>query len=577
MKNKVNFPIVNLDTKLSEQAIGTAIAPAIKLSDREILEFARSFPVQLSNSHRARFDNWQPVLFYHDDTLIRYQFSEFTKLNILQKHLEILRAEAEAYLIHHNLGFIELAEYEKNRFLHRALGILPDNKEDRFFEILTCPGYKPAAEVQNLVNDTDLFKQKLLLVKKEFGQSTALAIGLLIQSGAKFFSEFEYYGQKLDFLLRKIANLPQIQKLLEQRRIEDSFNNQFVFLSTLHDRMHKYLPKRKVDDKNIFLTDILDKDWDNNNEISGSEVVFTSLDCIVLSRFGFETNCVHCDGKLCLEIITSEKTLYWEPLSNSPLSFTGPVVKYIGDFTFLISQTFIKMANFYFQMRRDFTKTIDLYHKAIELTPNIPGNYANLAQVYIKSNYPRQAIENLKKALELQSDSAEYHHLLGIVYCLVEEWEQAISHLQTALTLQPNRIEILNNLAYCYEQTKEARKAEDIYFQILALKPDYFEASFGIGNVYLTLKLYDRAIYYYQQTLRLNPASEHCLYNLAQTYYINGDIQESIKTYQELLKINPNHAAGWYNLGIIYRDTGNQDEAIKCIERAIRLNPNLMK
>ena len=577
MKNKVRFPSVNLDTKLGEQAIETAIASAIKLTDREILEFARSFPAKLSRSHRARFDTWQPVLFYHDDALIRYQFSEFTKLNVLQKHLEILRAEAEAYLIHDNLGCCELNPYERNRFLHRALGILPDNKEERFIEILTCPGFKPVGDLQNLANDALAFKNSLLMVKKEFGQSTALAIGLLIQGGAKLFSEFEYYGQKLDLLLRKIVNFPQIQQLLEQRRVEDSFNNQLVFLTTLRDRLLKYLPRRIQNERSIFLTDILEVDWDNNNEINGSEVVFVSLDSIILSRFGFETDCAICDDHLCLAIITSEKTIYWESLSETSLSYHDPVTKYHGNFLFLIAQTYTKMANYYIQMRRDFNKAIDLYQKAIALSPDIAVIYANLSNVYIEANKPRQAIEYIQKALAIQSDSSEYHSLFGIANCLIEDWKTAISAFKKSLVLKPNKIEILNNLGYCYERTEELRKAEDIYFHSLALKLNNFKANFGLGNVYYGLKLYSRAIYYYQQALQIDATSEHCIYNLAKTYYENEDVNESIKTYLELLKINPNHASGWYNLGIIYRDTGNQDEAIKCIERAIRLNPNLMK
>jgi tetratricopeptide (TPR) repeat protein len=546
-------------------------------TDRELLEYAKHFHESVSSSHRVHFSSWSCPLSIQDDSLIRYRPYELFNLSPLQRHLEILRTEAEAWLIHNKLGYCDLAQWEKDAFIQRALGILPDNKEERFAEIITCPGFRPAVELQNFYHNIDSFKKGLQSIKKEFGQSTALPFGLLIQSGTKTRSDFEYYGQKFDLILRKITHLPQVQELLITKRIENSFSSQFIFLATLRDRLLKKMPHRIQDEKKFFLTDIIDVNWDTCHEIHGAELSFAALDSIILSKFGFENNCVIVDDNILLEVITAEKVIYWEPLTNAPITFYSPMVKYRSDFLFLIALTFVKIADVYVQLGRDFEKAIELYEKAINLIPDFPATYANLSQVYIKTNSPKQAITSLEKAIAINPEAAEYHHLMGLAYCLTHDWAPAITALKTAVSIRPSYIEALNNLAYAYEQAGDLNKAKDIYLQILSIKPNYFEANFGLGNVYFNYKQYQRAITHFERALKLKPNSQRVYYNLAQTYFEMGELDTSIKTYKELLRHNPNHAAAWYNLGIIYRNKGMKKEAVKCIEQAVRFNPNLMR
>lgn len=523
--------MINTKFKITQPITSTEVVAVIKKTEHEILAYVQNVRDDLSILGAKRFDSWQFPLYYYNESLVRYNTAEFLHLNPLQKHLEILRAEAEAYLIHQNLSCCGFTSQERNFYLQRAAGILPENEEERFLEILTCPGFRPP-ELQNLYNDIELFKQGLQYIKKAFGQSTALLFGLLIQNGVKSISEFKYYGQKIDLLFQEIMKLPDIQALLEQRHFDLTFENQFIFLATLRDRILKYLPQRRRDEQNIFITNILNRDWKNSRAIEGSAIVFSALDAIILSKFGFDTKFASAspDETLYLEIITPEKTLYWEPLSDAAISYFAPFISYRGDFLFLISQTFVKMANRYAEMGRDLDKAIDLFQKSINLTPDIPARYADLSKIYLKTNNPKKAIQYLQKAIEMESDVVDYYELLGVTYCLVQDWSKAISVFKSAITIKPQSIETLNNLGYCYEQIGELHKAEDIYRQILVLEPSYFKASFGLANVYFALKRYELAIYYYAQALKSDPQSEHCFYNLARTYYENGDVKKVLKS-----------------------------------------------
>jgi len=566
------------------------LSNAVTRSDEELLEYAKHVHNKLPAFHQSYFENWRMPLYLDEGTLIRFTPYEFFSLNSLQRHLEILRAEAEAWLIHQNLQLCELSQWEKEQYIQRAIGILPDSEEERFKEILTYPGLSTVSELKHLRSNLEHYKTTLILIEQEFGQATALAFGHLCQSSIELRSEFEIYGQKIELLFRNIINFPQIQRLLKILQKDNSFETQFTFLATLRDWFLRHMPPRVQNEKIFLLSDFLNQRFDILTQIAGAEVLFASLDSIVLSKCGFNTHCVitgEADTSLniCLEIITPTRSIYWEPLANAPLSYHIPVVKYRGNFIFLIANTFIKMADVYEQhaiasgadTSKNFEKAIGYYSKAIDLAVDFPLAYAKLAQVYNRINEPRQAVGYLLKAIECNPNAAEYHHLLGLAYCMTGDWSKAVPSLKTASVLKPNYIEALNNLAYCYEQLNDLQKAKDIYERLIVLAPNYFEANLGLANVYHGMRKYDKAITYYDKALKINPQSERCFYNLALTHYEKGNIDSSIAHYKKVLRLNPNHAAAWYNLGINYRNKGMQKEAVKCIAQAVRYNPNLMK
>ncbi|MBS4016499.1 MAG: tetratricopeptide repeat protein [Candidatus Latescibacteria bacterium] len=553
------------------------IGSAVIDNDKELLHYAQVYLEKKITDNEMSQGEWHCPLFYRDNVLIRFEGYEYFNLSPLQKYLEILRAEAEAWLIHNKMDYCELSDWEKENYMKRALGILPDNTDEQFCEILASPFF------QRQPSDIKKLMAEIEWIEKEYGQHTALAFAILQHNGVSKKSEFEYYGQKLDMLFAKILSFPQMQTVWQNNKIERSFDTEYILLATLRDRILKHLPERVEDNRRVLLIDFLEdysqleNNPDKTNKIGASELLFACLDSIILSRFDLENSCVVSNDTILLEIVPQERLIYWNPLSNAPIAYAKPTINYRNDYRFLIAKTIAKIADVYLQLSRDSHKAIQHYQNAISVIPDYPETYASLAQIYIKLKDARRAVETLSKAIEINPDSAEYYHMQGLAYCLSSNFAQAIKELKKAITLQPNYIEALNNLGVCYEQTGETNKALETYNQIINIEPNYFQANFGLGNVYFTLKKYERALIYFERATKLDPQSSNCLYNLAQTYYELGEVNNSIKTYKQLLQINPNHAASWYNLGIIYRNKGMKKEAVKCIEQAVRLNPNLMK
>lgn len=547
-------------------------------NDADLLKFAKEY-LDKSNYETNK---WHCPVYFYDDVLIRFLPFEFANLNPLQKHLEILRAEAEGILINKRLATSE--ELPENNFQlrqtsiqalkARALGIIPKYFEEQFSEILTCSYFK----LPDFYLDIIRFKNGLEMIEKEFGQATALAFGVLILSGVKNSAELCRYGKKLDYYFSKVTSLPQIAHLLEQRAINNSFESQFILISTLRDTILKFLLKRKYDNRKLLLTDLLNTDFSQPTRIiAGDDLVFATLDSIVLSKIGFDVNFVIIDEQVCLEIVTPEKLLYWWPLSTSTVSTASPTIKYRGNFLLLISLYFLTFGEFYARLAHNFQTEFDFYLKAKFLTPDLYKVYIKLARACLKMNNPNRAIEYLQAGSDYLTNAAEYYALLGLAYCLLKDWEHGISALQELIALAPNNVEGWNNLALAYSEKGDFANAEKAYQTILTLKPNYFPALFGLGNLYFVTKQFNQAVSYYQKALKIKADAENVLFNLGQVYYEMGETDKSIKTYKKLLAINPKHATAWNNLGIIYRNQGMKKQAMKCLEQAVKLNPNLIK
>ncbi|MEO0091137.1 MAG: tetratricopeptide repeat protein [candidate division WOR-3 bacterium] len=609
----INSQKVSASKILAETSIEPQLKNAIFQTDKELLDYAhrittsRISPYEKSSSDiypLSLFTSrlWQFPLYFADDVLLRYTEFEFKSLSPLQKHLEIIRAQAEALLIHHKLNFCVLSDLEYNQNISRAIGILPMHIEDQLDELLTCPGFLTPDERQIDYNNIDALINNLDMLKKELGTSLELIYAMLLLSGIKSNDEFLSYGQKTDIILSRITNLPLVSAQLKHAQSTNALESQLNFLTVLREQIAELLPMRQLDETNFLFINLLDqfvwdKNWERTKPIRATKDVFAVFDAILLTHYGFTVYLVISEkNEYYLEIVFPSLSVWWH-IPNyrgkstseiSPISFVSPTVKYHYDYRFLIAKIMANIADVYTQIGRELDIPLRMYRSVVKLYPDYPDFLHKLVQLYIRTGQVHLAVPQIKTLVELYSNSADINHLLGITYCLLKDYDNAIFFLEKAVSLRPDLIDAYNNLANCYYQNGNLNQAQKIYTRLLTLQPDYFEGVFGLGNVYFQLKQYAQALRYFEKCLRIIMQHKEesqekqsqmlrTLYNLAQTYYELGKIENSIKTYKELLKLNPDHASAWYNLGIIYRNQGDTKQAIKCITQAIQLNPNLMR
>ncbi|MDW7987272.1 MAG: tetratricopeptide repeat protein [candidate division WOR-3 bacterium] len=569
------------DSNSLSKVFATRLQKIIIQNDVELIEYAKNYQKHLQNFIRISYSNsksvWTCPLFYNEGVLVRYHRCEFDNIDSFQKHLEILRAEAEAILIHNKLGFCSISESEKEYYTKRALGILPETAADQFREIVIFNAFKKYRDLKELLLNVQDIQTLGLCISKSYGESLALIFFLLLHSGVDVTNEFKYYGQKLDFIFNKLISSPELREVFDGRTYDNTFHSRYVLLTKLREVIDKKFPRRVKNNNVISFATFLENVVSNIHEIEASEFLFAALDSFLLSKFGFDTEFVIIDNKIHVEIILPERVLYWDPIHNTSLNYQKLIIKYRGNYQLIIAFILAQTAQYYFQFKKELERAVVYYKNAICLFQNYPDFYKELAQIYLKNNQFKLAIDTIKHGLEIFPDDASFYYFLGVAYYMNKELELAVINFRRAISMRPNYVEALNNLAICYTEMQKYDQALIIYQQLQKIAPDYFLVFYGIGNIYYALKNYYQAVIYYQRAISLNPKSEESLYNLAQTYYELGEVDKSIKTYKKLIQIAPNHARAWYNLGVIYRDKGMKKEAVKCLERAIKLNPNLLR
>lgn len=94
------------------------------------------------------------------------------------------------------------------------------------------------------------------------------------------------------------------------------------------------------------------------------------------------------------------------------------------------------MANAY-EMQKKFTKALELYMKAIQLSPRQAHLWRNRARLYIKIKEPEKASHDLEEATRLQPDNAYLSLRRGDLAILLNNYSKAIEHFSAALDLFP--------------------------------------------------------------------------------------------------------------------------------------------
>src|SRR5690242_13420908 len=166
------------------------------------------------------------------------------------------------------------------------------------------------------------------------------------------------------------------------------------------------------------------------------------------------------------------------------------------------------------------------------------------ADLWLRRNQPRQALEHALKAVELNDENAEAAHLVALLY-----------------------------LDFCRRSTDECHLKEAARYAKRAIddKPDFREAKNTLGVILVHQKKYDEAI------AVLRPLAEDILYqtpenswgNLGWAYLEKGSFDLAIEALRRSVAAQPNFCVGNYRLGLAYERKGSPAQAVEAFTRAL--------
>ena len=147
--------------------------------------------------------------------------------------------------------------------------------------------------------------------------------------------------------------------------------------------------------------------------------------------------------------------------------------------------------------------SIPFFKQAIELDPNFPTAYADLANAYANLNQPSLALEYATKAYQLRNRVTEKEKLdISAIY---------------------------------FRATGEVEKEVQTYEVWIADYPRMDSPYSNLGNNYDRMGQYDKALVEQQEALRLAPDSVYSYINLGATYLFLNRLEEAKATFDQAL------------------------------------------
>ena len=193
------------------------------------------------------------------------------------------------------------------------------------------------------------------------------------------------------------------------------------------------------------------------------------------------------------------------------------------------------------------------YRKRLEVVPEDPRVYYDLAVALEEKGELTEAISHYRRALDLDAGHAYSHYNLGLALASRGEMDEAIPHFQAAIELRPDYVGAHVGLGVAMAQRSELDVAVEAWARALELDPTNAEAHNNLGVTFLSVGELDEAAGHLRQALITDPDNAQAHNNLGVTLEEQGDIEGAIRQYREALRLQPGHEEARRNLDILLR------------------------
>lgn len=183
----------------------------------------------------------------------------------------------------------------------------------------------------------------------------------------------------------------------------------------------------------------------------------------------------------------------------------------------------------------------------------------------------------LQQQLNVDPDNPTLYNQLANLYYKINQLEQSIYYYKRALYLLPNNSEIHFNLANCYVKKNFIDDAISHYKFCLELNPNFLTAMQNLGMLLIEIKDFKEALKYLIKVYDKDPEIQKnflFLEQLANCYLQTGDLTQAIETLNIAVSVDPNQESAQHNLAILYLRNQEHELAIKHFKNTISLNPN---
>jgi arylsulfatase A-like enzyme/Flp pilus assembly protein TadD len=192
-----------------------------------------------------------------------------------------------------------------------------------------------------------------------------------------------------------------------------------------------------------------------------------------------------------------------------------------------------------YELEGRYAEAGDSYAKLLELVPESPASYVNLALSQARLRKFEEALATLRLGLERIPDSEILLVRLGHTYLLTGQPEAALAAMERVVTLDPRNVDACTAAAAALDAL--GRKAE--------ARP------------------------YLEKGIAVEPENRFLRTSLAANLASSGEFGRAVGLYEALIKDYPDDPILHLQLGVVYTVSGEHAKAIESFKRSIALSP----
>lgn len=250
--------------------------------------------------------------------------------------------------------------------------------------------------------------------------------------------------------------------------------------------------------------------------------------------------------------------------------------------------------------RRDYSKALKYYWKTIDLEPNDPIHYCNIANILAEMGLYKESNELLLYVVDkLEPDFAECYFFIGNNYINLDDLEMGYRYIQRYLDISPNgeyteeAYEILSYISveindYDANSSNEEKEKfilhsnaknlldEGRFFdaisklkRIIEVYPDFSVARNNLSLAYFYLEEYDKAIEQLKIVLKNDISNIHALCNLTIFYKHLKEKEEYNILLDILRKLYPSRKEQIYKLATTFAILEEHELVFKHLSRIV--------
>lgn len=222
--------------------------------------------------------------------------------------------------------------------------------------------------------------------------------------------------------------------------------------------------------------------------------------------------------------------------------------------------------------KKNFDKAISHYEKAIELDPNEPVYYNNLAAVYVEKKEYDKAIECCNKAEEIcKGGHYDYVKLAKVLARKAGAYGHKGDYT-TALELYEKSL-LENNDYKVKEEMKKIEKIKKTQEEQAYMNPEVAEQHRLKGNELYGQGKFPDAIQEYDEAVRRNPKDAKLYANRATALMKLMEYPNALRDIDKCLELDPTYVKAYAKKGVIHHFLKEYHKAMDAYEKGLSLDP----